>query len=112
MKSTQKGMIKGKITNNDYKHGIIIFKAYWVVIDNPTEIEEEGEPNIQILQPLEIKCGVTEQKLAKDIIKEGKSCGMDEFPPEVLKGCNLDSNIIQLCNRALINKEKPHSGQY
>ena len=50
---------------------------------------------------------MTEYKLAKDIIKEVKSCGMDEIRPEVLKRCNLDATILQFCNRAFINKEKP-----
>ena len=47
---------------------------------------------------------MTEYKLAKYIIKEGKSCGMDEIRPKVLKRCNLDATILQFCNRGFINK--------
>ena len=50
---------------------------------------------------------MTEYKFANDIIKEGKGCGMDEIRPEVLKRCKLDATILQFCNRAFINKEKP-----
>ena len=31
---------------------------------------------------------MTECKLEKDIIKEGKSCGMNKIRPEVLKSCS------------------------
>ena len=49
---------------------------------------------------------MTEYKLLKYIIKEGKSCGMDEIRPKVLKRCNLDATILQFCNRGFINKQK------
>ena len=50
---------------------------------------------------------INEYKREKDIIKEGKSCGMDEIRPEVLKRSELDAIVLQLCNRSLIDKAKP-----
>ena len=35
-----------------------------------------------------------EYKLAKEVIKEGKSCSVDEIRPEVLKRCNIDDMIL------------------
>ena len=67
---------------------------------------EEDEPITQVLPPLEIKRGpfdINEYKRAKDTIKDGKSYGMDEIRPEVLKRCDLDAIVLQFCNRALIN---------
>ena len=52
---------------------------------------------IKVTQHLEIKCGTFEMyeyKLAKDVIKEGKSCGVDEIRSEVLKRCNIDDIIL------------------
>ena len=53
----------------------------------PPEIEED-KPITQVLPPLEIKRGpfdINDYKRAKDTIKDGKSCGMDEIRPYVLK---------------------------
>ena len=63
---------------------------------------------IQVIQPLEIKSGAFEMyeyKLAKEVIKECKSCGVDEIRPIVLKRCNID--ILYICNNALLDKMKP-----
>ena len=48
-----------------------------------------------------------EYKLAKEIIKEGKICGVDEIRPEVLKRCNIYDIILYFCNKALLNQMKP-----
>ena len=42
-----------------------------------------------------------------DTIKEGKSCGIDEIRPEVVKRCDLEAIDLQFRNRALIDKAKP-----
>ena len=48
-----------------------------------------------------------EYTLAKEVIKEGKSCGVDEIRPEVLKRCNIDYIILYFCNKSLLYKMKP-----
>ena len=47
-----------------------------------------------------------EYKLAKEVIKEGKSCGVDEIRPEIFKLCNIDDIILYFCNKALLDKMK------
>ena len=62
-----------------------------------------------MLQGLEIKCGLfdaNEYEKAKHSIKEGKSPGDDEIPPEVLKRCSLDDIILDFCN-SLFKGDKP-----
>ena len=39
--------------------------------------------------------------------KAGKACGDDGFPPEVLKWCDLDDILLELCNKALLEKVVP-----
>ena len=56
------------------------------LLGRPPAIEDD--PITQVLTSLEIKRGpfaINEYKRTKDTIKEGKSCGMDEICPEVLK---------------------------
>ena len=44
---------------------------------------------------------------AKKAVVEGKAHGEDGIAPEVLKRCNLDDEILNLCNRELLDKETP-----
>ena len=48
-----------------------------------------------------------EYNLAKEVVKEGKSCGVDDIRPEVLQICNIDKMILYFCNKALLDKMKP-----
>ena len=48
-----------------------------------------------------------EYRMAKSSIKEGKACGDDQIPPEVLKRCDLDHIVLDFCNNALMKGEKP-----
>ena len=48
-----------------------------------------------------------EYKLETEVIKDGKSCGVDEIRSEVLKRCNIDDIILYFCNKSLLDKIKP-----
>lgn len=50
---------------------------------------------------------VEELQLARKKITEGKACGDDGVPPEVIKRCDLDDIILRFCNRALQRDEIP-----
>jgi len=59
---------------------------------------------------MNIKTGpfdMEEYAKAKKSITEGKSCGEDGITPEVMKWCNIDSIILDFCNAALTEREKP-----
>ncbi|KAJ8372888.1 hypothetical protein AAFF_G00275920 [Aldrovandia affinis] len=43
----------------------------------------------------------------KSTLKQGKSAGPDGIPPEVLKNCDLDDIILEICNLALMENNKP-----
>ena len=100
-------MIKGK---NQKERLQTWYKHFQDLLGKPPNIEDENETIIQVIQHLEIKRGAFEMyeyMLAKEVIKEGKSCGVDEIRPEVLKRCNIDDIIIYFCNKALLDKMKP-----
>ena len=95
-KTTQKGMIKGK---NQKERLQTWYKHFQDLLGKPPNIKDENETIIQVIQHLQIKCGAFEMyeyKLAKYVIKEGKSCGVDEIRPEVLKRCNIDDIILAI----------------
>ncbi|KAJ8397433.1 hypothetical protein AAFF_G00439820 [Aldrovandia affinis] len=63
-----------------------------------------------VLTNLEIDDGpFTLSKFAtvKSTLKQGKSAGLDGIPPEVLKNCDLDDIILEICNLALMENNKP-----
>ena len=43
-----------------------------------------------------------EYNKAKRSITEGKACGKDNISPEILKMCNLDEEILEFFNMALL----------
>ena len=43
----------------------------------------------------------------KAALKQGKSAGPDNIPPEVYKNCDLDDLTLEICNLALMNNNKP-----
>ena len=51
-----------------------------------------------------------ELTLAKKQITEGKACGDDMVPSEVMKRADLDEIILDFCNKALINGKFLTSG--
>ena len=54
----------------------------------------------QSLRDLKIDNGpftISELAAVKSTMKQGKSAGPDGIPPEVLKNCNLDDIILEIC---------------
>ncbi|KAJ8389329.1 hypothetical protein AAFF_G00121940 [Aldrovandia affinis] len=43
----------------------------------------------------------------KSTLKQGKNAGPDGIPPEALKNCDLDDIILEICNLALMENNKP-----
>ena len=77
-------------------------------------MENAYEETETIHGPLDISTepsSLEEYRIAKTIMKEGKACGEDKVAPEVLKRCDLDSIVLDFCNRALIEVKSPITGQ-
>ncbi|KAJ8398075.1 hypothetical protein AAFF_G00431520 [Aldrovandia affinis] len=63
-----------------------------------------------VLTNLEIDDGpftLGEFATVKSTLKQGKSAGPDGIPREVLKNCDLDDIILEICNLALMENNKP-----
>ncbi|CAH1244595.1 Hypp7340 [Branchiostoma lanceolatum] len=103
-KSQLEGNSQKERVTNWYNH----FKN---LLGNPPDITCEDEDIPAVLENLDIKIGPfdrEEYEKAKKSLVEGKSCGEDGIPPEVLKRCqDLDEVILDFCNKALLEGEKP-----
>ena len=76
----------------------------------PPDISEEDEEITPFFVDLDIRTGPFDQDeydKAKKSLVEGKTCGEDNIPPEVLKRCSLDDIVLGFCNDAITNREKP-----
>ena len=74
------------------------------LLGKPPEVENEDLPIETQFTDLNIESTpftLDELKVAKTKIKEGKACGDDGIPPEVLKRCDLDEIVLEFCNEAL-----------
>ena len=106
-KASAKGQLKGNTQEERVKNWFEHFKN---LLGSPPDIENEEEEITQVLEDLDIRTGpfdLEEYEKAKKSLVEGKSCGEDGIPPEVLKRCNLDEIILSFCNNALVNGDKP-----
>ncbi|XP_072050064.1 uncharacterized protein [Amphiura filiformis] len=77
---------------------------------SPPEIYEEDEDIVLLAKDLNINVAPFSQEeyaKAKTALVEGKRCGEDGVPPEVLKRCDLDGIVLEFCNNALIKGSKP-----
>ena len=101
----------GKIKGNSPKDRVQRWQNHFATLLGSPPIVENPEEEIDpIHPPLDIDTRpftLQEYKAAKDDIKEGKSCGDDNIAPEALKNCDLDHIILDFCNNALLNGEKP-----
>ena len=111
-KASRKGQIEGDTkeerTANWFKH---LEGFTW---QPPPDIGGQDEEIDKIIEELTINNGPftkEEYNKAKRSIIEGKACGEDNIPPEVLKRCNLDEEILGFCNRALLEGRNQNSGR-
>ena len=72
--------------------------------------EESDEEIPTVLSDLDIDDGpftARQYEKAKSTLKQGKSSGPDNIPPEVFKNCELDDIVLAICNLALTKNNKP-----
>ena len=55
---------------------------------------------------------VAEYAKAKSTLKRGQNGGPDDIPPDVFIKCNIDKEVLELCNKALMSGDKPEQWSY
>ncbi|XP_072042892.1 uncharacterized protein [Amphiura filiformis] len=106
-KASVKGQLKGDTQNERINNWFTHFKD---LLGSPPEIDGEDEDIVPVAKDLNINVAPFSQEeyaKAKCALVEGKSCGEDGIPPEVLKRCDLDGIVLEFCNNALIKGSKP-----
>ena len=99
-----KGSTKEERINNWHEH-------FQKLLGNPPEVTNEDEIIPVVFDELPIRTDafdMDEYLKAKNSIKEGKSFGEDGIPPEVIKRCSIDDIVLDYCNKALLNRQKPN----
>ena len=66
---------------------------------------EEIDPVLKDLDICDGPFTMQEFKKAKQQLQLGKSAGPDQIPPEVLKLCNLDNILLDMCNSSLMDRD-------
>ena len=61
------------------------YKHFQDLLGKPPNIEDENEKIIQVTTSRDLVFEIYEHKFEKEVIKEGKSCDVDEIRIEVLK---------------------------
>ena len=87
-RNSQAGNLKGKHQGNNHSSQLL---------GEPPTVEGTDVDISVVLDNLHIEEGsfsISEFEKAKESLKLGKSCGPDEITPEVIKLCDLDSNIL------------------
>ena len=93
-KASAKGQLKGNTQIERVKNWFDHVKN---LLGSPPDIDDEEKDITQVLEDLDIETGpfdLQEYEKAKKSLVEGKTCGEDSIPPEVLKRCNLDKIIL------------------
>ena len=80
------------------------------LLGQPPSVPNEDITIQQIHPQLDIctePFNIAELEVAKKQIVEGKACGEDGIPPEVVKRVDLDDIILDFCNKALLEGKVP-----
>ena len=104
-KASPQGQLKGEIQKDRVTNWYNHFKN---LLGSP--LCDEDEEIAPILEGLDIKVepfSQEEYEKAKKSLVEGKSCGEDNIPPEVLKRCNVKDIVLDFCNDTLLKGKKP-----
>ena len=106
-KRTKEGQIAGNSPEERVNTWYTHFKN--LLGTQPAE-EEVGEEIPAVLTNLNINDGpftAAELARAKSTLRQGKSAGPDDIPPEVYKYCDIDDITLEICNRAMMKNSKP-----
>jgi hypothetical protein len=106
-KGAKEGQVKGRSQQERLDNW---YKAFKNLLGNPPVVSDEDEEIESVFQELPIRTDSFDEeelKVAIDQLKNGKSCGADEIPGEVIKYCNINDIILHFCNTALHTGQRP-----
>ena len=86
------------------------FQHFRNLLGNEALIEVESEEISPIFNYVNIKddaFSMEEYEKVKSNLVGGKACGEDRINPEILKYCNFEDIILDICNTALIQRDIP-----
>jgi hypothetical protein len=86
------------------------FTHFQELLGTAPSVEDSEEEIPTVLSDLNIDDGpftAEEYAKTKSSLKQGKSSGPDNIPPEVFKNCELDDIVLRICNIALMKCNKP-----
>ena len=95
----RKSTVKAKLKATSQQERIQLWKHFENLLGNPPKVTHEPITRI-ISKQLDIKLGQFTQELNSVLrkIKNKKTAGLDEIPPEVWKTRQFDNILLQHCN--------------
>ena len=109
-KVSKQGMIKGSTKEERVANWFTHFKNLLGSKPDENAIEEDEEEIDRVLEGLNIddeEFKMDEWKRVKGSIKEGRTAGIDNVAPEVLKRCDVDTIMLKFANKFVVEHEKP-----
>ena len=106
-KRAKEGQVKGRSQQERLDNWYDAFKN---LLGNPPVVADEEEEIEQIFEELPIRTdSFDEEELQKAIgqLKNGKSCGEDGIPAEVLRYCDINDLLLHFCNTAFNTGQRP-----
>ena len=109
--SGRKRTKEGQIAGNNPEERMNTWYTHFKNLLGTQPAEEDAEEEIPaVLTNLNINDGpftAAELARAKSTLRQGKSAGPDDIPPEVYKYCDIDDITLEICNRAMMKNSKP-----
>ena len=109
--SGRKRSKEGQVIGNSPEERVDTWMTHFSNLLGGIPVVEDPEGEIlPVLTDLNIKDGpftANEYNCVKASLQQGKSSGPDNIPPEVLKNCDLDELVLEMCNQALTSGENP-----
>ena len=106
-KKSKEGLVKGDTPDQRRTTWLNHFSS---LLGVAPEVGNPDEDIPSVFEGLDIPDGpftLDEYQMVKNKLKRGKGAGPDDIPSEVLKYCDIDDLILEMCNRALLSGEKP-----
>ena len=106
-KGAKEGQVKGRSQQERLNNW---YQAFKNLLGNPPVVSDEDEELEEVFDELPIRTDSfdeVELQKAIDQLKNGKSCGADQIPGEVIKYCNINDIILHFCNAVFNTGQRP-----